>query len=298
MPDRPLAPTMRWSRRGRGARAPSSATTTSATTSSTTPRSATPSTTTLVRELRGLEEQYPALDHARLARRSRSAAAASATFAPVEHRVPMMSLDNAFDEDELRAWGARVERGLGRRRRRASCASSRSTAWPSRCATRAAASCRPPPAATVGSARTSPPTSPPSPRCPSGSEGRRPVLEVRGEVYMPVTRLRGAQPAPGRGRPEGVRQPAQLGRRQPAPEGPAHHRQPRAVDVVLPARRRRWAARRSRSHHATLEFLARPRPPGEPRDPPGRVASTRCTATPRAGRSTATTSTTRSTARW
>jgi DNA ligase (NAD+) len=34
-------------------------------------------------------------------------------FAAVEHRQPMMSLDNVFDLDELRAWGARVERGLG-----------------------------------------------------------------------------------------------------------------------------------------------------------------------------------------
>lgn len=34
-------------------------------------------------------------------------------FSAVEHRTPMMSLDNAFDPDELRAWGARAERGLG-----------------------------------------------------------------------------------------------------------------------------------------------------------------------------------------
>jgi DNA ligase (NAD+) len=35
------------------------------------------------------------------------------TFAPVEHRLPMMSLDNAMDDDELRAWGERVNKGLG-----------------------------------------------------------------------------------------------------------------------------------------------------------------------------------------
>jgi DNA ligase (NAD+) len=36
----------------------------------------------------------------------------SATFSPVEHRVPMMSLDNAMDRDELLAWGQRLERRL------------------------------------------------------------------------------------------------------------------------------------------------------------------------------------------
>ncbi|QGG94628.1 NAD-dependent DNA ligase LigA [Actinomarinicola tropica] len=36
----------------------------------------------------------------------------SATFAPVVHRVPMMSLDNAMDVEELRAWGQRLERRL------------------------------------------------------------------------------------------------------------------------------------------------------------------------------------------
>ncbi|MEA2433702.1 MAG: ligase [Actinomycetota bacterium] len=34
-------------------------------------------------------------------------------FAPVPHRSPMMSLDNAFSLLELQAWGARVVRGLG-----------------------------------------------------------------------------------------------------------------------------------------------------------------------------------------
>ncbi|GLW34978.1 NAD-dependent DNA ligase LigA [Actinoplanes regularis] len=32
----------------------------------------------------------------------------------VEHSTPMLSLDNAFDEDELRAWAARLDRVLGR----------------------------------------------------------------------------------------------------------------------------------------------------------------------------------------
>jgi DNA ligase (NAD+) len=36
----------------------------------------------------------------------------SATFAPVQHRVPMMSLDNAMDAGELAAWGERLERRI------------------------------------------------------------------------------------------------------------------------------------------------------------------------------------------
>ena len=36
----------------------------------------------------------------------------STLFAPVEHRVPMMSLDNAFDRGELEAWDNRVRRRL------------------------------------------------------------------------------------------------------------------------------------------------------------------------------------------
>ncbi|MBW3595101.1 MAG: NAD-dependent DNA ligase LigA [Actinobacteria bacterium] len=34
-------------------------------------------------------------------------------FAPVDHRSPMMSLDNCFSLEELQAWGKRVERGIG-----------------------------------------------------------------------------------------------------------------------------------------------------------------------------------------
>ncbi|MEC7383745.1 MAG: NAD-dependent DNA ligase LigA, partial [Actinomycetota bacterium] len=38
--------------------------------------------------------------------------APSATFAPVQHAIPMTSLDNAMDADELRAWGERVQNSL------------------------------------------------------------------------------------------------------------------------------------------------------------------------------------------
>jgi DNA ligase (NAD+) len=65
----------------------------------------------LVRELRRLEADHPDLaddsspTHA-------VGAHTSATFDPVEHSVPMMSLDNAMDVAELRAWADRVAKGL------------------------------------------------------------------------------------------------------------------------------------------------------------------------------------------
>ncbi|MGI9606934.1 MAG: NAD-dependent DNA ligase LigA [Acidimicrobiales bacterium] len=66
----------------------------------------------LVRELRELEESHPDLaDDASPAQRV--GGAPSEAFAAVVHEVRMMSLDNAFDLEELRAWGERLERRLG-----------------------------------------------------------------------------------------------------------------------------------------------------------------------------------------
>ena len=41
-------------------------------------------------------------------------------FATVEHLQPMLSLDNAYNEDELRAFDERVRKGAGRRATRRS----------------------------------------------------------------------------------------------------------------------------------------------------------------------------------
>ncbi|MFZ9274442.1 MAG: DNA ligase LigA-related protein, partial [Ilumatobacteraceae bacterium] len=63
------------------------------------------------RELVALEERFPelvTLDSPSL----QVGAAPLTTFAPVTHRVPMTSLDNAMGGEELRAWGERVEKGL------------------------------------------------------------------------------------------------------------------------------------------------------------------------------------------
>jgi DNA ligase (NAD+) len=66
----------------------------------------------LVIELRRLESEHPeyAADESPT---RRVGAAPSPLFSPVRHRVAMMSLDNAFDDAEVRAWGERLCRVLG-----------------------------------------------------------------------------------------------------------------------------------------------------------------------------------------
>jgi DNA ligase (NAD+) len=66
----------------------------------------------LVRELRALEEARPDLITPDSPTQTVGAAPA-VQFAPVVHRAPMQSLDNAFTHDELEAWGRRVERMIG-----------------------------------------------------------------------------------------------------------------------------------------------------------------------------------------
>ena len=61
----------------------------------------------LMAELRALEQLYPSLADPTSPTRT-VGAPPSVLFAAVTHDVPMMSLDNAFDLDELRAWEARA----------------------------------------------------------------------------------------------------------------------------------------------------------------------------------------------
>ncbi len=65
----------------------------------------------LERELRSIEAEHPELA-TESSPTARVGAAATETFSPVEHRVPMTSLDNAMDHAELVAWGERVVKGL------------------------------------------------------------------------------------------------------------------------------------------------------------------------------------------
>ncbi len=63
----------------------------------------------LVRELNELERTYPALATPD-SPTGKVGGAPLGLFAEVRHRIPMMSLDNAFSEDELRAWADRLRR--------------------------------------------------------------------------------------------------------------------------------------------------------------------------------------------
>jgi len=68
----------------------------------------------LVRELRTLEAAHPELAAADSPTRE-VGAAPSIQFAPVRHRVPMMSLDNAFSAAELEAWAGRLAKHVPER---------------------------------------------------------------------------------------------------------------------------------------------------------------------------------------
>ncbi len=65
----------------------------------------------LVRELRELEAEHPEV-RVEGSVSTTVGAPASTTFAPVVHAERMLSLDNVFDVDELRAWSERVARTL------------------------------------------------------------------------------------------------------------------------------------------------------------------------------------------
>jgi DNA ligase (NAD+) len=66
----------------------------------------------LMRELRALEDRFAELQTPDSPTQTVGGAPA-ALFAPVEHRAPMLSLDNAFSMEELDGWAARVERSVG-----------------------------------------------------------------------------------------------------------------------------------------------------------------------------------------
>ena len=62
----------------------------------------------LMRELRGLEEQYPELRSGD-SPTQRTGAPPAAAFSQVQHRLPMLSLANAFDMEGLEQWYRRVK---------------------------------------------------------------------------------------------------------------------------------------------------------------------------------------------
>ncbi len=66
----------------------------------------------LMRTLRALEDEFPQLQTPDSPTVTVGGAPAD-LFAPVTHRAPMLSLDNAFSFEELDAWAERVARGVG-----------------------------------------------------------------------------------------------------------------------------------------------------------------------------------------
>jgi DNA ligase (NAD+) len=66
----------------------------------------------LMQELRTLEERFPELVTPD-SPTQRVGAAPAELFAPVEHRSPMLSLDNVFSREELETWVERTERVVG-----------------------------------------------------------------------------------------------------------------------------------------------------------------------------------------
>jgi DNA ligase (NAD+) len=66
----------------------------------------------LLRELQGLEDAFPELITPD-SPTQRVGGVPADLFAPVPHRAPMLSLDNAFSFEELEAWAARVEKRVG-----------------------------------------------------------------------------------------------------------------------------------------------------------------------------------------
>jgi DNA ligase (NAD+) len=139
----------------------------------------------LVRELVRLEEKHPELVTPD-SPTQRVGAAPSALFAPVQHLSPMWSLDNAFNFEELVAWGNRVKRILG----------SSADYYCELKVDGAAANVvyengRLKTAATRGDGRVGEDITPNVRRIasiPSSLQGPDPpaVLEVRGEIFMPV----------------------------------------------------------------------------------------------------------------
>ena len=134
------------------------------------------------------------------------------------------------------------------------------------------------------------------PAADARTTSRRPLLEVRGEVYMPLVRLPRAERAARRRREEADAEPAQRGRRLAAAEGlRSITASAAALDLGLRHRRAR-GRRRSTSHWETLAVAARARLPHEPVRRARRVDRGGRRALPRVGAAPRTSSTTRSTA--
>ena len=217
----------------------------------------------LVRELRRLEDEYPELADGESPTVEVGSGVLAEAFSPVTHRVPMTSLDNAMDVDELVAWGERVAKGLDGESVRYVCELKidglamslryedgrfvqAATRGDGRVGEDVTAN-----VATIGAV-------------PATLKGAPPVLEVRGEVYMPIAsfeKLRAAKEAENARRVAAGRKP------EPVPVNPrnAGAGSLRQKDPSVTAQRELsfWSYQLGEvvggpdftSHHATLEAL-------------------------------------------
>ena len=242
------------------------------------PRSPTPSTTCSSRAApaRG---GAPRARHARLADPARWGPRPRACSKRSATGCPMMSLDNAFDEDELRAWAERLRRqdpDLDLETLAFSCEPKVDGVAMSLTYERG----RFVQAATRGDGVTGEDvtanvaTVQDVPKELAKAGGPYPdVLEVRGEIYMPVAEFEAMNKRQADAGRAPLRQPAQLRRRRAAPEGPGGHGHAAAALLGLPGRRRRGRAGQERRGRRP----PRPRPwpgctgrlPRQPRGPAG-----------------------------
>ena len=157
----------------------------------------------LVRAAARLEAEHPELVDADSPTQAVGAGSLNEAFSPVVHRLPMTSLDNAMDVEELAAWGERVTRGLAGQPARYVCELKIDGLAMSlryehgrlvQAATRGDGTVGEDVTANVLTIEAVPTTLAPSPSVPSVPT----VLEVRGEVYLPLDafeRLKAAKEA-------------------------------------------------------------------------------------------------------
>ena len=128
-----------------------------------------------------------------------------------------------------------------------------------------------------------------------GQAGAGPRAEVRGEVFMPLARVRGAQPPPGCGGGAPVHEPAQRGGR--AASARRTRASPRRAISRCSATRSGavTGGPKLRTHEDDARVAARARLPGESRDPRARRSRRRSSSSAsrwrRSGTRSATTST-------
>jgi DNA ligase (NAD+) len=144
----------------------------------------------LMRELQTLEERYPAL-RTPDSPTQQVGGTYSTLFTPVEHVAPMMSLDNAFRDEELAAWVQRVERDAGEGEVVAYLCEPKVDGLAINLTYRRGRLAR---AATRGDGRTGEDVTlnvrairdVPNELAGDGADGAPELLEVRGEIYLPL----------------------------------------------------------------------------------------------------------------